>query len=91
VKRHHSTLRTLAWGIPALAVLALLGTAEAIVSRGAGLAAVIVGLPVAAFLAGRWHGRRGNAALARLRDDNAKLQTKIRALSDEINGPEAMP
>lgn len=89
--RRRSTLRTLAWGIPALSLLALLGTAEAIVSRGIGLAAVIVGLPVAAFLAGRWHGRRGNAGLARLRDDNARLRAKVRSLSGTLNGPEVRP
>jgi apolipoprotein N-acyltransferase len=31
------------------------------------------------------------AELARLRDDNAKLRTKVRVLSDMINGPRRQP
>lgn len=83
------SLVALAIGLPVLLAMAVLASAEAVLSKSFVLPAVMVILPASGFLAGRWYGRRGNAALARLRDDNAKLKAKIRALSAEINGPEA--
>jgi hypothetical protein len=52
------TVRHVAWCAAAVLVLTLLGAAEAIVGHVLVLIALVVLLPVAAFLAGRWHGLR---------------------------------
>lgn len=72
--------------MPVCGAIIMLAAAEAIVSHGAGLAVVIVALPVAAYLVGRRQSRlsatrpavqRDNPAraeLARLRADVAELE-----------------
>jgi hypothetical protein len=56
--RRNRTVRHLAWCAAAVLLLTMLGAAEAIVGHGLVLIALVVLLPVAAFLAGRWHGLR---------------------------------
>lgn len=101
-RRRHASLRALAAFLPLMGVLVLLSTAEAIMRHGLAVAVIIVVLPPAAFLFGRCQARRTaarprrplggpspSAELAQLRDENSKLRTKVRVLSELLNGPEA--
>lgn len=88
-RRRHSSLRALAWGMPLFGIVVVLAAAEAILSHGWGLVAVIVALPAAGYLVGRRHGRRAGADdQAQLRAENRALKAKCKTLSDMINGPE---
>jgi hypothetical protein len=94
--RKRSSARTLIWGALAFALLALLGAAEALVRHSAGEVAVILLLPVAAFLVGRRSGfrpARAPRALPRRdrnRADLAELRGQVAELEDAAGRPLAV-
>lgn len=104
VSRRHSSVRAFAIWLPLMGCLVILAAAEVIVSRGLVVAVLLVALPPAGYLLGRRHGSRrirhldqrparekAGDELARLREHNAKLRARVRALSAMINGPEDRP
>lgn len=88
--RRGSSIRALIWGVLAIGLITVLGTAEALLRHSLGQIAVMVLLPIAAYLLGRRSGRRvlspsrpprsratsEHAELARMRDQVARFEAE---------------
>jgi hypothetical protein len=95
VSRRRSSLRAFVWFALAVVVITMLAAAEALVRHSLGQVAVVVLLPVAGYVLGRWQGsRRGRPrqldtrpARERAADELARL----RALVADLEGAAGRP
>ena len=88
--------RAFAWWLALMAVVLVLGAAEAIVSHGLVLAVLLVLLPAGGYLLGRRHGGRRirhldqRPARERAGDELARLRAAVADLEDAAGRPLAV-